>query len=157
MIYFPRPRPDSMSFKAWKIWILISMTFQDMCTPCRQSKVWNSAKSSYQISVHKQIVNGINGLLLITNMVSVFEIRIINTQPMKSRNIMNYEKCTYLCYQQHIHLHHAMCQKMKEKRCVSCNIALFLLLVNKPFYCISTSKELDWANWPGPKYHQTKH
>jgi len=31
---FPGPRPNSMTFQAWKIWILNSMTFQDLYAPC---------------------------------------------------------------------------------------------------------------------------
>jgi len=30
----PGPRPNSMTFQVWKIWILNSMTFQDLYAPC---------------------------------------------------------------------------------------------------------------------------
>jgi len=35
---FPGPRPNSMTFQAWKISILNSMTFQDLYAPIKSSK-----------------------------------------------------------------------------------------------------------------------
>jgi len=31
---FPGPRPNSTTFQVWKIWILNSVTFQDLYAPC---------------------------------------------------------------------------------------------------------------------------
>jgi len=36
---FPGPRPNSMTFQAWKIWILNSTTFQDLYAPCTLENV----------------------------------------------------------------------------------------------------------------------